>query len=48
MGVEKVWRDLASRDVGMLEAFESFLSEVVVQIQHNQDDKQKLQNHIKK
>ena len=32
----------------MLEPFESFLSEVVLQMQHNKQDKHKLQNHIKK
>ena len=48
MGVERVWGDLASREPAVLEEFESFLSEVVVQMQHNQQDKHKLQKHIKK
>ena len=43
-----MWGDLASREPAVLEEFESFLSEVVVQMQHNQQDKHKLQKHIKK
>ena len=43
-----MWGDLASRDPAVLDQFESFLSEVVIHIQHNQQDKHKLQNHIKK
>lgn len=32
----------------MLEPFETFLGEVVLQMQHSQEDKHKLQNHIKR
>ena len=48
MGVEKVWGKLASQDPAMLEPFETFLGEVVLQMQHSQEDKHKLQNHIKR
>ena len=48
MGVEKVWEELAGGDPAMLEPFENFLGEVVLQIKNNQQDKNKLQGHIKK
>lgn len=48
MGVENVWSELASQEPNMLEPFENFLSEVVLQMQHNKQDKHELQNHIKK
>ena len=46
--MKKVWQELAVGDTAMLEPFENFLSEVVLQIKHNQQDKCKLQSHIKK
>ena len=48
MGVERVWEELADKDPAMLEQFENFLSEVVLQMQHSQQDKHKLQDHIKR
>ena len=48
MGVEQVWEELASKDPAMLEQFENFLSEVVLQMQHSQEDKHQLQDHIKR
>ena len=46
--MEKVWLELASQDPTMIEPFENFLSEVVLQMQHSNQDKHKLQHHIKK
>lgn len=43
-----MWGKLASQDPAMLEPFETFLGEVVLQMQHSQEDKHKLQNHIKR
>ena len=48
MGVEKVWEELAGGDPAMVEPFENFLSEVVLQMKNNQQDKNKLHGHIKK